>query len=71
MHFQGLLCTKKKEAKQMPKVNTKNKVIYLSTIKTQMNLVLFCFGAFFFNVAKVYKHYGNTGSGVFKRGVQN
>ena len=42
MHFQGLLCTKKREAKQMPKVSTKNKVIYtLGIVKTQMNLVLF------------------------------
>ena len=47
MHFQGLLCTKKKEAKKMPKVSTKNKVIYTSgTVKTQIKFVLLWFWAY-------------------------
>ena len=42
--FKVSCAPKKKEAKQMPKVSTKNKVIYTSgTVKTQIKFVPFCY----------------------------
>ena len=43
MHFQGLLCTKKREAKQMPKVSTKNQLIYFKYYKNSNESCTFLF----------------------------